>query len=76
MKQKDWSLECKKYSSESFWWLNMLFAKDTQDVVITIKYLIHNCLKCAHKESCTNKHELVKFLEANDMWPWVAEWKN
>ena len=44
----------------------MLFSKDTQEVVITVKYLIHNCLKCVHKESCEDKHNLVKFLSANE----------
>lgn len=66
MKQKSLSPECKKYSSESFGWLNMLFAKDIQDVVVTTKYFIHNCLKCVHNKSCEDKHDLVNFLSVND----------
>lgn len=75
MKQQSSLNECKKYSPESVWGLNMLFAKDTQDVVITVRYLIHKCLWCEYKEWCKDKYNLVKFLESNDTELWVVEWK-
>lgn len=66
MKQNNWLNECKKYSRESIWWLNMLLSKETESVLVRVSALIHNCLKCTHKNECEDKHNLVKFLTSNE----------
>jgi hypothetical protein len=65
-------VECKKYSSESYDWLNMLFSKEWQEVIITTKLLIHNCLKCDYNNICKDKDKLIKFLSSNDE---LNDWK-
>lgn len=44
----------------------MLFDKQVQDVIVTVQYFLHKCLKCKHEASCVDKYRLVGFLESND----------
>lgn len=59
---------CNKFYKDTIGNLNMLISKKTPDVVLKVRYLICECLKCKKmvEMKCDVQQQLIKFLEVND----------
>lgn len=58
---------CSKYDKETVDGLNMLFRKDTQEVIVTVRELIRKCLNCKFFiDKCDQSNSLISFLWKND----------
>lgn len=70
-------MECKKYTLESAWWINMALGSWTESIVTNSRKMLSICMKCEHRKAKECNNDVIEKIlihlenndESEDIWP-------